>query len=114
VHPQILNGVLEPVVGGDLFGLAHLHVFEVGEDHVAKEGGEGSKWIGHEKILSTNCKKRLITDGGTLGNGMARLCGSVAIELRGDLENSWRDAQPKCLPAVLLVLKTAKANVTDC
>jgi len=63
---QILDGVLETVVGGDLLCLAPLHCFEVRENYFGKQLGQGGKRIAHEQILSRNCEKRLITSGRAL------------------------------------------------
>ena len=48
---ELLNGLLEAVVGGDLLGLADLDRFEVGEDGGEEQVGEGVHRVIHERIL---------------------------------------------------------------
>ncbi len=66
---QVLNGLLEPVIGGDLLCLADLYGLEVGQDDLGEQLGEGSKRVSHEEILSRMNYKRMITAGGALVTG---------------------------------------------
>jgi hypothetical protein len=51
VGAEVLDGLLEAVVGGDLLGLTDLDGAEVGEDGVEEEVGEGVCGVVHEEIL---------------------------------------------------------------
>jgi hypothetical protein len=51
MEAQFFNGVFQPVIGGDLLGLAHLHGLEIGQDDVNQEPDCGCKGIVHEEIL---------------------------------------------------------------
>jgi hypothetical protein len=79
MQPQLLDGVFQPVVGGNLLGLAHLHALQVGQNHVDEKPGEGNKWVVHEEILSTNKKERLITAGQPLVMGAMKKPAKSAI-----------------------------------
>jgi hypothetical protein len=61
VHTQLLDGVLQPVVGGNLLRLADLDGLQVGQDDVTKQACDGIKSFAHEKILRVNHEKRTIT-----------------------------------------------------
>lgn len=51
VGAEVFDGVLEAIVGGDLFALANLDGLEVGEDGVEEEFSEGIHRFIHEQIL---------------------------------------------------------------
>jgi hypothetical protein len=61
VGAELLDGLLEAVVGGDLLGLAHLDGFEVGEDGGKEQLGEGVHLVIHEEILRLLAIARRIT-----------------------------------------------------
>ncbi len=73
MQAQLLDGVFQPVVGGDLLCLAYLHALQIGQDHVGENPCEGNQGIVHERILTTNRKIRLITSKTSLvmGDGYA-------------------------------------------
>jgi hypothetical protein len=66
---QLFNGLFELIVGGDLLRLAGLHGFEVREDDVREQMGEGIQGIVYEEILRMYGEKRTITNGGRLVTG---------------------------------------------
>src|ERR1035438_2938189 len=63
VHAQLFDGVFQPVVGGNLLRLAHLHRLQVGQNHIGKQLGKGSNRLIHEGILMWNSSERIITVG---------------------------------------------------
>ena len=54
MHVQLLDGVLQPVIGRYLLCLAHLHRLQVGQDDVDKKPRDSNVGIAHEKILRSN------------------------------------------------------------
>ena len=71
VGAELLNGILEAVVGGDLFGLADLNGFEIGEDGIEEQVVQGIDLVIHEQIVSGD---------GTMG----RITGEWALVIRGE------------------------------
>ena len=69
MNAQILDGLFEAVVGGDLLSLAYLHSFEVGQDYLGQKRREGSVGLVHEEILSRNPPGRMITTNRELVTG---------------------------------------------
>jgi hypothetical protein len=69
VGPELLDGLLEAVVCGDLFGLAGLDGAEVGEDGVEEKVSEGVDGGVHEEILRGVEVGRRITDNRALVMG---------------------------------------------
>jgi len=62
VSLQFLDRQLNPIVRGNLFGLARLHSLEVGENYVRQQANERGIEIVHEEILRTIPHNRMITD----------------------------------------------------